>query len=98
MKSENYKKTEHLLKEYIIYNKILELREEKEVKEKVEKLNKAMDCLTSTEKKIITDFFINNKNMLQISREIQLTREYTSRIKTAAIRKMEQVLFGNGAA
>ncbi|MGN8913870.1 sigma factor-like helix-turn-helix DNA-binding protein [Anaerofustis butyriciformans] len=98
MKSENYKKTEHLLKEYIIYNKILELREEKEVEDKVEKINKAMDCLTNLERKIITEFFINNKNMLQISREIQLTREYTSRIKTAAIRKMEQVLFGSGAA
>lgn len=98
MKTETYRKTEKLLKEFVIYNKILEIREEEKTKKAVENINKAMECLTETEKKIITDFFMKNKTMSDISKEIDLTREYTSKVKTSAIRKIEYILFGKDAA
>lgn len=98
MKTTNYKKTEKLLKEMVIYEKILEIREEEKTRILVENINKAMECLTDLEKKIILDFYINNITMYEISLDIKLTREYTSKIKTAAIRKMEHVLFGKEAA
>ena len=98
MKTTNYKKTEKLLKEMVIYEKILEIREEENTRKLMDNINKAMECLTDLEKKIITDFYINNLTMYEISMEIQLTREYTSKVKTAAIRKMEHVLFGKDAA
>ena len=98
MKTTNYKKTEKLLKEMVIYEKILEIREEEKTRILVENINKAMECLTTLEKKIILDFYINNITMYEISLDIKLTREYTSKIKTAAIRKMEHVLFGKEVA
>lgn len=94
MKSENYRRTEKLLKEFVIYEKTLEIRNDEKIKKKVFSIKKAMDCLNNIERLIIEDFYINNLTMLEISEKVELTREYTSKVKTCSIRKMERVLFG----
>lgn len=94
MKSQRYKQMENMLKDIIIYKKILEIRNDDNAKRNLRNINKAMGCLNDIEKTIINDFYVNGMNMLEIAEKINLTREYTSKVKTTAIRKLEHIILG----
>ncbi len=94
MKTKKYRKMENMLKDILVYKKILEIRNDEKAKTNLKNINKAMSCLNEIEKTIINDYYVNGMNMLEIAEKINLTREYTSKVKTTAIRKLGHIILG----
>ena len=72
-------------------------RELEEKKRLVFEVEKAMQCLSALEKKIIVMRYFKCGKMINISSKIGYSREYASRVKKKAVNKVGMVIWGISA-